>query len=138
MDAAEDSCYFREMTSPLGTVWFKMISSTMNITVPKQFWEPLRKRVIRNVVGSTTSHEASKPSSTTSRPLVLYISRQSTSRRLLDSAHRDLVRALKQLEEEGICEVQIPQMESLKFSEQLHLVTRAEVGYYPGFPLNIL
>ena len=107
----------------------------MNITVPKQFWEPIRKRVIRNVVGS---HGAPNPSKSTSLPLVLYISRQSTGRRLLDSAHEDLVRALKQLEKEGICEVQIPKMESLKFSEQLHLAARAVVGYYLGFLLKIV
>jgi len=126
---------FREINSPLASVWYKMISSTMNITVPKQFWEPIRKRVIRNVVGS---HGAPNPSKSTSLPLVLYISRQSTGRRLLDSAHEDLVRALKQLEKEGICEVQIPKMESLKFSEQLHLAARAVVGYYLGFLLKIV
>ena len=129
---------FREINSPLASVWYKMISSTMNITVPKQFWEPIRKRVIRNVVGSSTSHGAPNPSKTTSLPLVLYISRQSTGRRLLDSAHEDLVRALKQLEKEGLCEVQIPKMESLKFSEQLHLAARALVGYYLGFLLKIV
>ncbi len=102
----------------------------MAVTVPKQFWEPLRKRVIRNVVSSSKPQGALEPSTTTSLPLVLYISRQLTDRRLLDSAHKDLVRALKQLEKEGICEVQIPKMESLSIGEQLHLVAQAVVGYY--------
>jgi len=101
-----------------------MISGTMNITVPAQFWEPLRKRVIRNVVGAQSEQR---------KPRVLYISRQGgrpqdNGRRLLDADHLALVSALEGLEKEGLCEVNVVQMEKIPLAEQLKLVSKSTVG----------
>jgi len=92
----------------------------MNITVPTQYWEPLRQRLVRNTLGHMPSSNL---------PLVLYISRQSNNgRRLLDSAHADLVQALKKVEEEGICELKIAKMEELSIQGQIELAARAVVS----------
>ena len=110
--------------SPLAPVWQKMIASTMNITVPTHYWEPLRQRLVRNTLGHLPASNL---------PLVLYISRQSNhGRRLLDSAHADLVQALKEVEEEGICELKIAKMEELSIQGQIELAARAVVSYTPS------
>jgi protein O-GlcNAc transferase len=64
-------------------------------------------------------------------PLVVYISRQTGRRSLSDAAHADLVRALKQLEKEGVCRVHVSKMESLSIKEQIKLVAKATVSRGP-------
>src|SRR5258707_6916351 len=106
-----------------------MISSTMNITAPEHFWEPIRQRLVRHLgLSPSSSITIQNDVATHSLPLVLYISRQAGRRSLSDAAHTDLVRALKSLEEEGICQVQISKMESLTFQEQFDLVAQATVS----------
>ena len=102
----------------------------MNITAPEHFWEPIRQRLVRHLGLSPSpsitiqNDVATQPS----LPLVLYISRQGGRRSLSDAAHTDLVRVLRSLEEEGICQVQISKMESLTFQEQVELVAKATVS----------
>jgi hypothetical protein len=105
-----------------------MISSTMNTSAPEHFWEPIRQRLVRNL-GLPSSLSTSVQDMKPPLPLVLYISRQAGRRSLSDAAHADLVRALKLLEEEGICRVQISKMESLTFQEQIVLVAQATVSH---------
>jgi hypothetical protein len=62
-----------------------MISSTMNVTVPNHFWEPLRQRLVLNTtvylpVLNTARAVLSNPKSPF--PIVTYISRQGGGRRL--------------------------------------------------------
>jgi len=104
----------------------------MNISAPEHFWEPIRQRLVRHL-GHSPSPSPSLAvqdgdATQSSLPLVLYISRQAGRRSLSDAAHADLVRALKSLEEEGICQVQISKMESLTFQEQVDLVAKATVS----------
>jgi len=99
----------------------------MNITVPAQFWEPLRKRVIRNVVGAQSEQQ---------KPLVLYVSRQGgkpqdKKRRLLTADHLALVSALEELQKEHLCEVEVVQMEKISLVDQLKLVSRSTVSFDP-------
>ncbi|CAA7268596.1 unnamed protein product [Cyclocybe aegerita] len=122
--------------NPLASLWFKMISSTMNVTAPTHFWEPLRKRVLVNTVGylpilNDAGAVISPPKVTThpevSRPVVLYVSRQGGGRRLLKEAHEGLVSALKELEEEGLFEVRVVRMELLPFAKQVEEAGRAAI-----------
>ena len=62
-----------------------MISSTMNVTVPNHFWEPLRQRLVLNTIAylpvmNTTGTVLSNSKS--ALPIVTYISRQVGGRRL--------------------------------------------------------
>ncbi|KAF8970076.1 hypothetical protein BDZ97DRAFT_1652817 [Flammula alnicola] len=117
--------------SPLASLWFKMISSSisdghgMNVTVPEHFWEPLRKRVVHNTIGylpvmNNAGVVMSSPKSTL--PIVTYISRQNGVRRFSQKAHEGLVKALKELADEGLCEVNVVAMEKMTFSQQLETV----------------
>ncbi|KAF9479481.1 hypothetical protein BDN70DRAFT_806989 [Pholiota conissans] len=116
--------------SPLATLWYKMISSSMNVTAPPDFWQPLQRRVIRNAVGylpelDENGKVLSEPRS--KAPVVTYISRQGGVRRLTSEAHEGLVDALRGLESEGLCELNVVAMENLTFSAQLEMVARTTV-----------
>jgi len=115
---------------PLSGKLGKMIASTMKMSTPKHFWEPVRQRVVRNLghapSEAVTIQEgggAGKPS----LPVVVYVSRQAGRRSLSEAAHNDLVRALKQLEKEGICQVLVSRMETLSFQKQVELAAQATV-----------
>lgn len=101
----------------------------MNVTAPHHFWEPLRQRVVRNTIGHLPL-SGGDGGQASRRPKVLYVSRQSqeNGRRLAHTAHADLVRALNELEEEGICDVVVAAMETLSFQEQVKLSASAVVS----------
>ncbi|KAJ2925006.1 hypothetical protein H1R20_g12078, partial [Candolleomyces eurysporus] len=121
--------------SPLGSLWPKMISGTMNVTAPTGFWEPLRSALARNLFGYVPEVKSDgKPlvpppfkGNAGSRPIVTYISRQSTGRRLTDESHQGLVAALRELEEEGICTVRIPILEHMSLRDQLAEVASSTI-----------
>ncbi|KAF5392389.1 hypothetical protein D9757_001565 [Collybiopsis confluens] len=104
----------------LGSLWFKMMASSMELPVPVGYWEPLRHYVLAGY-GISRLSRASPGNS--GRPVVTYISRQKTGRRLASEAHEGLVRSLRQLEEEGLCDVHIPVMEQLSLKEQIELAS---------------
>ncbi|KAF9477284.1 hypothetical protein BDN70DRAFT_862117 [Pholiota conissans] len=116
--------------SPFGKVWSKMIGSTMNVTVPDDFWKPLQQRVVENVVGYVPVMDQdgvinSEP--TSDAPVLTYISRQHGGRRLTNESHDGLMDSLLQLEAEGICEVVVVHMEDLTFSRQLEVASRTTI-----------
>jgi len=82
----------------------------------------LRQRVVRNTIGHLPLSSR--------HPQVLYISRQAQEcgRRLAHTAHADLVRALRELEDDGICDVIVAAMETLSFQEQVRLSASAVVS----------
>ncbi|TFK41786.1 hypothetical protein BDQ12DRAFT_663800 [Crucibulum laeve] len=117
---------------PFGSVWFKMIAGTMNLTVPDNFWTPVQQSLVKNLIGHVPQVDdhglvVAPPALGSSRPIVTYISRQGGGRRLLEKDHEGLVVALRQLEEEGLCDVRIAQMERLTLKEQIELVARSTI-----------
>ncbi|KAF8198546.1 hypothetical protein BJ912DRAFT_845371 [Pholiota molesta] len=119
-------------TSPLASLWYKMIASTMALTPPPRFWARVQARVLRNAVGYVPVLDARgrvvAPSGARSgRPVVTYISRQGGVRRLTEAAHAGLVGALRGLEREGVCEVHVVQMENRTFAAQLEMVARTTI-----------
>ena len=123
-----------------------MLSSTQNVTVPYHFWEPIRKSVSQRLWGyaplvTNSGRPASTPRFTldsdaaatdNNLPIVTYISRQTTGRRLIVSHHEELVAALRLLEIEGVCTVRIPVMEKLTLKEQLAEVASSTVSKPPN------
>jgi hypothetical protein len=100
----------------------------MNLTVPTQYWEPIRGTLTRSLFGYVPHvNSDGRPrlpapfhsnvnangkvnvnaAHTTSngekalKPIVTYISRQTAGRRLIPENHEALVKALRELEEEG-------------------------------------
>lgn len=127
----------------------------MNLTAPTHYWEPIRKSAMKHLFGyvpevadsgepvtppgfapdsdytdsdyaaAAGTHDIDGPSR--NRPIVTYISRQDTGRRLLAPDHEGLVAALLGLEEEGVCIVRIPVMEDLSFKEQFAEIASSTV-----------
>jgi len=131
--------------SPLSRKWFKMISPTMSIKAAPDFFEPIRRAAITNllghfpilnargaVVGITTSHDKNDILShdiQSDLPIVTYISRQGGARRLSDADHEGLVQTLRGLEGEGVCKVNIVRMETMTVKEQVAVVARSTVRF---------
>ncbi|KAF5383177.1 hypothetical protein D9615_004897 [Tricholomella constricta] len=117
---------------PWADRWTKMIAGTMNITVTKDFWAPIRQSLVQNTLGyvpeawreGRTVHGVKEP---TPKPLVTYISRQDVRRRLATDDHEALVKALADLEVEGICEFREVRMEQLSLREQIELAARSMI-----------
>jgi protein O-GlcNAc transferase len=132
-----------------------MISSTMNLTVPTQYWEPIRGTLTRSLFGYVPQVRSDgrpllPPSPFNNgdgaistgngngngnggkrkelKPIVTYISRQTAGRRLIAEDHEALVKALRELEEEGLCEVRIPVMERLSLRDQIAEVASSTVS----------
>ncbi|KAF9525436.1 hypothetical protein CPB83DRAFT_859558 [Crepidotus variabilis] len=135
--------------SPLSAQWAKMIGSTMAATPATRFWEPVRQRVVNNMIGyvpiqndagkvvkpiSAPSHSSgnpAKPDTSTfgsSRPLVIYVSRQNHGRKLTNEANESLESSMRGVcETEGLCEFQVAHMEDWPFKDQIEGVSRAVI-----------
>ncbi|KAG7086793.1 hypothetical protein E1B28_002721 [Marasmius oreades] len=105
---------------PFSGLWYKMIAGTMNVTVPEGFWEPIRHSVLNNLLGYIPKFDA-----VSSKPVVTYITRQ--RRTLIHSHHRALVRELRKLRVEGICEVLVVRMEEMTLKQQIELAARTTI-----------
>lgn len=105
--------------SPLSRNWHKMISSTMELAAPSRFWDPIRETIVGNLV------DPDLPPPT--KPVVTYITRQTPNRRrkLSESSHESLLSALRELQKEGVCEVQV--VEETEGVKLVELVARSTV-----------
>jgi protein O-GlcNAc transferase len=118
---------------PFGSKWFKMIAGTMNLTVADDFWEPVRQNLVQNLLGylpRITGRESvlsAPPHEARTKPIVTYISRQGGGRRLVEEDHVGLVNALRGLEKEGICEVNVAMMERMSMREQIAVAARSTI-----------
>jgi len=108
-----------------------MISSTMNVTVQSHFWEPLRQRLVLNTISYLPVLNTTGPVVSTREsplPIVTYVSRQGGGRRLTQESHDGLVKALKEIVDEGLCELHIALMETMTYSQQVEAAARSTVS----------
>ena len=70
-------------------------------------------------------------------PIVTYVSRQKTGRRLTEEDHQGLIRSLLELEEEGLIELNIAVMETLTFSKQIETVARSTVSFFKLLAISV-
>ena len=123
-------------TSPFGKKWYKMIAGTMSVSASEDYWAPVRKALVENLLGYIPELDANGavtgptgiPGLVTMKPVVTYISRQGAGRRLTDKDHEGLVEALRGLEQEGLCEVHMPMMEHMSLQEQIALPAKSTVS----------
>ncbi|KAK1225030.1 hypothetical protein PQX77_012029 [Marasmius sp. AFHP31] len=117
---------------PFSSQWFKMIAGTMNVTAPEGFWDPIRHSLLTNLLGyepqfSGPGIVVSPPKAASSAPVVTYISRQRTGRRLKQEDHEALIEELMTLGGQGFCEVNVVQMEDMSLKDQIELAARTTV-----------
>lgn len=90
------------------------------VEVREDFWKPIRELV---------TEFATQPLGTIEprRPVITYISRQQTGRRLKDKHHEQLVAALEEFAKTEDYELHIPLMEKLDKGEQIRLLSRTTI-----------
>ncbi|KAF5383003.1 hypothetical protein D9615_004886 [Tricholomella constricta] len=125
-------CRAAAHTHKFSQSWHKMISSTMTVNVSDAFWEPIRRTTVEHVLGylpqvNNRGVVVSPPSAVSEMPFVTYIVRQGGSRRLAEADHNGLVKALKELEWSGICQVHVVQMEKMSLEQQVEVIARSTV-----------
>ena len=120
--------------SPNRGIWYKMIAGAMDVNAKKGFWEPVRQAVVNGFLGYVpvvNEHGAAvAPDSrgkSSALPLVTYVSRQGSLRRLSEPDHEGLVVALEGLEMEGVIRFRQARMEKMVFREQIELAARSTV-----------
>ena len=102
----------------------------MGVAVPNAFWTPIQHRVVRNTLGYLPHLDENGVvlSPLASRaPIVTYISRQSGVKKIDRDSQEGLVKALTELEQEGVCELHVVAMEKTTFSEQLAIIAKTTV-----------
>ncbi|KAF9071796.1 hypothetical protein BDP27DRAFT_1446017 [Rhodocollybia butyracea] len=106
----------------------KMIAPTMDLETPSSYWKQLQAKLTQNLLEGSSQDIAQGTATVVKRkPIITYISRQKTGRRLADKDHQALVLSLLELQDEGFCEVEIPVMENMSVKEQIELVSRSTI-----------
>ncbi|KIM32505.1 hypothetical protein M408DRAFT_20780 [Serendipita vermifera MAFF 305830] len=92
------------------------------MAVKDMWWEPIRQSVVAFALPPGQKSRTSR-----SKPVITYISRQKTGRRLRDADHDALVLELYRLGRDHGYEVNIPMMEDLDKSSQVTLLGRTTI-----------
>lgn len=99
-------------------------ANKMTLGICHVLWNPSRINALKSKI--LNSVRLNHTSSALDRPLILYIDRQPTRRRLNHSIHQHLLKELNRLQSEG-WEVRVQKMEQLTFAEQMILASHADV-----------
>ncbi|RXK39184.1 hypothetical protein M231_03541 [Tremella mesenterica] len=100
--------------------WGKMNADVHLVPAPQGFWEPIRNNVMRSLAVDGVSKHGSR-----GLPVVVYVDRQSSSPKLTDKSHEDLVEALKSLTD--IAEVHVTRLEGMTKKQKVDLISRTEI-----------
>ncbi|RSH87846.1 uncharacterized protein EHS24_000364 [Apiotrichum porosum] len=103
--------------------WNKAIGDLPQLRVPLNWMDPLRDRVVQVSEVSGCTAKRAQPTV----PVVTYIDRQKTARRLLPDCHEDLVKSLQALHDNGDIEFVHAQMEFIERTEQFCLAARTDI-----------
>ena len=117
------------------------------LVVSRHWWAPVRRRVVeyaagfREVVWPGEAELAAIAKGRTAkweRPVITYVNRQSTGRRLLDQDHEVLVVALEELGRKYDYEVVVASMEFMSKFDQIYLSSRTTVCLLPFLSVEYL
>ena len=110
------------------------------LVVSRHWWAPVRRAVVEYAAGT---REVSWPGEAElsaiakartvkrDRPVITYVNRQSTGRRLLDRDHEALVAALEELGRKHDYEVVVASLEFMNKFDQIYLSSRTTVRSHP-------
>ncbi|KAF7419581.1 hypothetical protein PC9H_002172 [Pleurotus ostreatus] len=100
-------------------VWNKMTADIMASPAPFDWWSPLRHSLMQRIGIEGNAR---------SRPVITYIDRQATGRKLVQEDHDAFVTALAKFGEDHDVEINSVQMEHLSKAEQFDIGTRTDVS----------
>ncbi|KAK8850331.1 hypothetical protein IAR55_004248 [Kwoniella newhampshirensis] len=103
--------------------WNKANADLPLLEVPTTWMDPLRNQIKRLVMAEGCKVEREDPKV----PVVVYINRQLTGRRLVDHDAKDLMNEMIKLDREGVIEFHNAQMETLHRTDQFCLALKADI-----------
>lgn len=101
---------------------YKPWGDAFRLAAHKNWLSPLRKRLMRNYKGDVPTSIDKK-----SLPVITYISRQTTTRRLTDESHAALLRELAKIRDEGLAEVNEELFEKRSIEDQIAIMGRTTI-----------
>jgi len=116
------------------------------LVVSRHWWAPVRRAVVEYAAGARDvvwpgeaelDAIANGKTAKRERPVITYVNRQSTGRRLLDQDHDALVVALEELGRKYDYEVVVASMEFMNKFDQIYLSSRTTVRLLAVFRLDI-
>ncbi|WWC92045.1 uncharacterized protein L201_006999 [Kwoniella dendrophila CBS 6074] len=105
--------------------WNKANADLPSLPVPLTWMDPLRDQIKRLAIAEGCDFKRKNPKV----PIVLYINRQLTSRRLTDEDADELVEEMEKLAEEGVIEFYNEYMEKLPRVDQFCLAMKSDVMF---------
>jgi hypothetical protein len=102
---------------------WKPFGDVLRLPVPSDWLTSLRDRLLNDYKGPVSLHRSNKT------PKVLYLSRQGSGRALAPNDHQRLVDSLKELQEEGLVDLEVTTFSSaIPFQEQVAKVSTSDVS----------
>ena len=115
------------------------------LVVSRHWWAPVRRAVVEYAAGARAvawpgeaelDAIAKGKAVKKERPVITYVNRQSTRRRLLEQDHEALVAALEELGRKHDYEIVVASLEFMNKFDQIYLSSRTTVRSHPPFCLG--
>lgn len=107
---------------------FKPWGDAFRLEVHDHWLGPLRRRLLAGYEGNITTGTTAAGAPKTKLPVITYITRQQTTRKLTDKGHEDLMRELDAIRKEGLAEVNVEQFEERGIQDQIAIMGRTSVS----------
>ena len=110
------------------TAAFKPWGDVFRLEVHDHWLGPLRQRLLDGYKGTIPTGTTASGGPKSKLPVITYITRQQTTRKLTSKAHDDLVRELEQIKKENLAEVNIEMFEERSVQDQIAIMGRTSVS----------
>lgn len=114
---------------------WKPFGDVLRLPVSPDWLQTLRERLLRGYDHPVLRKKKS------SKPVLTYLERQSTTRRLTNESHAGVVEGLERLAADGLVEFTVetfgtPAGKAMPFEEQIAIISRTDVRELPLHPLG--
>ena len=109
------------------TASFKPWGDAFRMDVHENWLKPLRERLLEGYKGLVPVGTTKSGAPDTKLPVITYITRQQTTRRLTNESHTELMLELNQIKREGLAEVNVEIFEERSVQDQIAIMGRTSV-----------
>lgn len=106
---------------------YKPWGDAFRLDVPKNWFQPLRERLLADYKGPIPVERTKEGAPKTKLPVITYITRQTTTRRLTDESHDDLMKELDRIRKEKLAEVNVEEFEERSVEDQIAIMGRTSI-----------
>ena len=107
---------------------YKPWGDAFRLDVPKNWFQPLRERLLIDYKGPIPVERTKEGAPKTKLPVITYITRQTTTRRLTDESHDELMKELDRIRKEKLAEVNVEEFEERSVEDQIVIMGRTSVS----------